>query len=193
MAPTYVTDQLAGPIWGWGAEVHGEITHAADISLDHPFGLVGQQGYQLGFYETGLQDLPLALSGRGSFIFNGNRTNTVDNAITFTGTTAYEQNGSFNVLGENGETPVMTVSGPGTFKTGNLRVGLEGGDGVLVLKDGVSVAVNGSLRIGSNAGGETRQTVRGRVEMENATLTTSADVNFAPNALVDGSDLTTVL
>ena len=193
MSPKYVTDQLAGPIWGWGAEVHGEITHAADISLDHPFGLVGQQGYQLGFYETGLQDLPLALSGRGIFVFNGNRTNTVDNTITFTGTTTYEQNGSFNVLGENGETPVMTVSGPGTFKTGNLRVGLEGGDGKLVLKDGVSVTVNGSLRIGSNAGGDTRQTVRGLVEMENATLTTSADVNFAPNALVDGSDLTTVL
>ncbi len=192
MAPTYYADALGGPIWGWGGEIYGEITYADGISLEHPFRLVGQ-GNTLNLYDTGLDKLPFEISGTGTFRFSYNRTNSTDSAITFIDPATYEQNGSFNVVGQNGERPVMTVTGPGTFKTGNLRVGLEGGDGALVLKDGVNVSVNGALRIGSNASGDTRQTVRGRVELENATLTTSGDVNFAPNGLIDGSDLTSVL
>ena len=191
MGPTYFTDALGGPIWGWGGEVHGTVTHSADISPTHPFNLVGQ-GYQLNLYDTGLQDLPLTLSGTGTFMFGGNYTNTADNTITFTGSAKYLQQSEFAITGDNGAMPTLTVSGPGTFQVNSaMRVGCEGKDGEFYVKDGATVNITGELRIGGNA--STRQKVKGRVIVENASLNnTGSDTRFAPNTLIDGSDYDTL-
>ena len=70
MSPTYVTDKLAGSTWGWGGELHGAFTYSPDISFEHPFGLVGQ-GNQLNIYhETGIENLPIEISGTGKFWFD---------------------------------------------------------------------------------------------------------------------------
>ncbi|MBR6733800.1 MAG: hypothetical protein IKL96_05305, partial [Kiritimatiellae bacterium] len=116
MSPAYVADKIATTTWGWGGEVHGPVTYSPDISAEHPFELVGQ-GRQLNFYGTGLENLPLAVSGTGTFSFAGDHTNTTGTAISFTGTATYQQNGHYGVQGENGEMPVMTISGGGTFRT----------------------------------------------------------------------------
>ncbi len=191
MGPTYFTDALGGPIWAWGGEVHGTVTHSADISPTHPFNLVGQ-GYQLNLYNTGLQDLPLTLSGTGTFMFGGSYTNTTDNTITFTDSVKYLQEKEFAITGDNGVMPTLTVSGPGTFQVNNaMFVGCEGKDGEFYVKDGATVNITGELRIGGNA--STRQKVKGRVIVENASLNnTGSDTRFAPNTLNDGSDYNTL-
>ncbi len=191
MSPTYVTDKLAGSTWGWGGELHGPLTHSPDISFEHPFGLVGQ-GNQLNFYGTGLEKLPLTLSGTGTFKFGGNTTNTADNAITFTGAAKYEQEKEFLIMGEEGTTSRLTVSGPGTFQVDStMRVGHDGRDGELYVKDGATVNFSGEVRIGGNA--STRMQLKGRVVLENATINNTASVvKFAPNTLTDGSDMTTL-
>ena len=191
MSPTYATDKIATTTWGWGGEVHGAITHSADISLEHPFGLVGQ-GRTLTLDGTGLDDLPLTVSGTGTFAFSGNHTNTTDSAITFTGTATYQQSGYYNVQGENGAMPVTTISGGGTFKTtGDLRAGYDGRDGAIVVSNGANVTVGGNLRLGSNA--STRYSVKGRMEINNATVTVTGAVNMGANGLTDGSDLETLM
>ncbi|MBP5321009.1 MAG: hypothetical protein J6334_08465 [Kiritimatiellae bacterium] len=192
MAPTYRTDALGGPSWGWSGRVYGTITHADGIDLDHPFSLVSN-GTALYFYGTGIESLPLTIDGTGTFFFDGARTVTADNAITFTGPATYQQADVFAVMGGAGEMPTMTVSGGGTLKTGQLRVGYDGADGALVVKDGATVAVEGDLRIGANIDGNNRKRVKGRLVVENGTVSTTGDINFAPNGLTDGSDRTTVL
>ena len=191
MSPTYVTDKIATTTWGWGGEVHGVITHSADISLEHPFGLVGQ-GRTLTLDGTGLNDLPLTVSGTGTFNFSGNHTNTTDNAITFTSSATYQQSGNYNVQGENGAMPVTTISGSGTFKTtGELRAGFDGCDGAIVVSNGVNVNVAGALKLGCNA--STRYSVKGRMMIENATVTVSSTINLGANSLTDGSDRETLM
>ncbi|MBP5227132.1 MAG: hypothetical protein J6336_07085, partial [Kiritimatiellae bacterium] len=69
----YDNDRLGGPAKNVNAEVRGTVIHADTISLDHPFGLVGQ-GYQLNLYDTGLESLPLTISGTSKFWFGGTRT-----------------------------------------------------------------------------------------------------------------------
>lgn len=192
LAPTYRTDALAGPIWAWGGHVHGAITTPSGISLEHPFSLVGQ-GYSLELYGTGLEDVPLTISGTGWFYFDGGHTNKTDNAITFTGAAAYQQSGEYVVRGENGEMPVTTISGGSTFKTtGELRVGHNGGDGALVVSNGVTVNASPHIRLGSNASGM-RTTTKGRLVIENATVTTPGCVYISSNGLTDGSDRETLL
>ena len=190
MSPTYATDKIATTTWGWGGEVHGAITHSAAISLEHPFGLVGQ-GRTLTLDGTGLNDLPLTVSGTGTFDFTGNHTNAADNAITFTGSATYQQSGYYNVQGENGAMPVLAISGGGTFKTtGELRAGYDGRDGAIVVSNGANVTVGGNLRLGCNA--STRYGVKGRMEINNATVTVTGAVNMGGNGLTDGSDLETL-
>ena len=151
MSPTYVSDKIATTTWGWNGEVHGAVTHAADISLEHPFELVGQ-GRTLTLDGTGLEKLPLTISGTGTFTFSGDRTNATDNAITFTGSATYKQSGAFSVQGENGEMPKVKVSGGGTFTTtGELRVGYDGRDGEMLIS-GVPTVSTGNIRIGANSG-----------------------------------------
>ena len=191
MAPAYATDKIATTTWGWNGEVHGAITHSPDISREHPFGLVGQ-GRTLTLDGTGLDDLPLTVSGTGTFSFAGDHTNTTGTAITFTGTATYQQNGHYGVQGENGEMPVMTISGGGTFRTtGDLRVGYEGRDGAVVISNGANVSVGGNIRLGNNA--STRQSVKGRMEIDNATVTASGSVNMSSYCLTDGSDRETLM
>ena len=193
MAPTYVGDKLASSTWSWGGEVHGTITHAAGIDLEHPFGLVGQ-GNTLNLYGTGLENLPLTISGTGTFNFNGERTNTTDNAITFTGSATYKQTGRFLVMGENGEMPLTTISGGGTFSgTSYMLVGFDGRDGALAVSNGVAVSTTSDIWIGGNPDGNSRQTVRGLLTIDNATVTTSGSVGVGPNCLTDGSDRDTVM
>ncbi len=189
LAPAYVTDTLGGPSGSWNGEVHGAVTHAAGIDLAHPFGLVGL-GNTLTLDGTGLDDLPLTISGTGTFNFSGNHTNTTDSAITFTGAATYQQSGIYSVQGENGAMPVTTISGGGTFKTtGELRVGFDGRDGAIVISNGVNGSV-GNIKIGCNA--STRYGVKGRMEINNATVTTSGTVYMGSNGLTDGSDLQTL-
>ena len=189
MAPAYLTDKLGGPSGSWNGEVHGAVTHAAGIDLAHPFGLVGL-GNTLTLDGTGLDDLPLTISGTGTFNFSGNHTNTTDSAITFTGAATYQQSGYYNVQGENGAMPVTTISGGGTFKTtGELRVGFDGRDGAIVVSNGVNSSV-GNIKIGCNA--STRYGVKGRMEIDNATVTTSGTVYMGSNGLNNGSDLQTL-
>ena len=191
MAPAYLTDKLGGPSGSWNGEVHGAVTHAAGIDLAHPFGLVGL-GNTLTLDGTGLDDLPLTISGTGTFNFSGNHTNTTDSAITFTGAATYQQSGIFSVQGENGAMPVTTISGGGTFKTtGELRVGFDGRDGAIVVSNGVNVNVTGALKLGCNA--STRYSVKGRMTIENATVTTSNNINMGANSLNDGSDRETLM
>ena len=191
MAPAYATDKIATTTWGWNGEVHGAITHSPDISREHPFGLVGQ-GRTLTLDGTGLDDLPLTVSGTGTFSFAGDHTNTTGTAISFTGTATYQQNGHYGVQGENGEMPVMTISGGGTFRTtGDLRVGYEGRDGAVVISNGANVSVGENIRLGSNA--STRQSVKGRMEIDNATVTASGSVNMSSYCLTDGSDRETLM
>lgn len=193
MAPTYDATRLGGPIWGWGGEVHGTVTHAAGIDLEHPFGLVGQR-YTLDLYDTGLENIPLTISGTGTFNFNGYRTNTADNAITFTGAATYKQTGKFYVMGENGEMPSVAISGVGTFTTTtDLHVGFNGGDGALAVSNGVAVSVAGNIHLGGNPDGNSRQAVKGRMTIENATVTTSGFVGLGANGLTDGSDRETLM
>ncbi len=186
----YDTDRLGGPTKNVNAEVRGQVIHADSITFDHPFGLVGQ-GYQLNLYDTGLEALPLTISGTGKFWFGGARTSTADSAITFTGTGTYQQEGVFAVQGANGSTPTVTVSGGGTLATGEMRIGHDGANGALAVKDGATVNVNGQLRIGGNT--SDRQTVKGRVTAENATISVSDEIKFGPNSLNNASDRTTVL
>ncbi len=191
MAPAYATDKIATTTWGWNGEVHGAITHSPDISREHPFGLVGQ-GRTLTLDGTGLDDLPLTVSGTGTFSFAGDHTNTTGTAITFTGSATYQQSGFYSVQGENGDMPVMAISGGGTFKTtGDLRVGYEGRDGAVVISNGANVSVGGNIRLGSNA--STRQSVKGRMEIDNATVTASGSVNMSSYCLTDGSDRETLM
>ncbi|MBO7653735.1 MAG: discoidin domain-containing protein [Kiritimatiellae bacterium] len=186
----YDNDRLGGPAKNVNAEVRGTVIHADTISLDHPFGLVGQ-GYQLNLYDTGLESLPLTISGTSKFWFGGTRTDTADNAITFTGTGTYQQESVFAVQGANASTPTVTVSGGGTLATGEMRIGYDGANGTLAVKDGATVNVNGQLRIGGNT--SDRQTVKGRVTVENATISVSDEIKFGPTSLTDGSDRDTVL
>ena len=191
LSPVYCSDKLGGPSGSWNGEVHGAVTHAAGIDLANPFGLVGL-GNTLNLYNTGLESLPLAISGTGTFNFNGDRTNTTDNAITFTSAATYQQSGNYNVQGENGAMPVTTISGGGTFKTtGELRAGFDGRDGAIVVSNGVNVNVTGALKLGCNA--STRYSVKGRMMIENATVTTSNNINMGANSLTDGSDLQTLM
>ena len=191
LSPVYCSDKLGGPSGSWNGEVHGAVTHAARIDLANPFGLVGL-GNTLNLYNTGLESLPLAISGTGTFNFNGDRTNTTDNAITFTSAATYQQSGNYNVQGENGAMPVTTISGGGTFKTtGELRAGFDGRDGAIVVSNGVNVNVTGALKLGCNA--STRYSVKGRMMIENATVTTSNNINMGANSLTDGSDLQTLM
>ena len=186
----YVADKLAGPIWGWGGEVHGVITHSGDISFEHPFELVGQNN-TLNLYGTGLDALPLVVSGTGTFNFDGNRTDAVDNVITFTGSAAYRQSGTFSVQGENGEMPKVTISGGGSFTTTDeLRAGYDGRDGEVVIS-GVPTVSTGNIRIGTNP--STRQPVKGKVTIENSTVTVPDYVGMSGNCLTDGSDLVTLV
>ncbi|MBO7655599.1 MAG: discoidin domain-containing protein, partial [Kiritimatiellae bacterium] len=185
----YDTDRLGGPTRNVNAEVRGMVRYAGEISLDHPFGLVGQ-GFQLNLYDTGLEKVPLTISGTSKFWFGGARTDTADNAITFTDKATYQQEGVFAVQGANGTTPTVTVTGGGTLATGEMRIGYDGANGALTIKDGATVNVSGQLRIGGNA--STRQKVEGRVTVENATLSVSDEIKFSPNTLTDGSDRTTV-
>ena len=148
--------------------------YSPEISAEHPFGLVGQ-GNTLTFYDTGLEKLPLTLSGTGTFKFGGNTTNTADNAITFTGAAKYEQEKEFLIMGEEGTTSRLTVSGPGTFQVDStMRVGHDGRDGELYVKDGATVNFSGEVRIGGNA--STRMQLKGRVVLENATINNTASV-----------------
>ena len=189
LSPVYCSDKLGGPSGSWNGEVHGAVTHAARIDLANPFGLVGL-GNTLNLYNTGLESLPLAISGTGTFNFNGDRTNTTDNAITFTGAATYKQTGAFSVMGEDGAMPVTTISGGGTFTTtGELRAGYDQRDGAIVVSNGVNVSV-GNIKIGCNA--STRYGVKGRMVINNATVTTSGTVYMGSNGLVDGSDLETL-
>ena len=189
LSPVYCSDKLGGPSGSWNGEVHGAVTHAAGIDLANPFGLVGL-GNTLNLYNTGLESLPLAISGTGTFNFNGDRTNTTDNAITFTGAATYKQTGAFSVMGEDGAMPVTTISGGGTFTTtGELRAGYDQRDGAIVVSNGVNVSV-GNIKIGCNA--STRYGVKGRMVINNATVTTSGTVYMGSNGLVDGSDLETL-
>ncbi len=189
LAPAYLTDKLGGPSGSWNGEVHGAVTHAAGIDLANPFGLVGL-GNTLNLYNTGLESLPLAISGTGTFNFNGDRTNTTDNAITFTGAATYKQTGAFSVMGEDGAMPVTTISGGGTFTTtGELRAGYDQRDGAIVVSNGVNVSV-GNIKIGCNT--STRYGVKGRMEINNATVTTSGSVYMGSNGLNNGSDLQTL-
>ena len=191
MAPAYATDKIATTIWGWNGEVHGAITHSPDISREHPFGLVGQ-GRTLTLDGTGLDDLPLTVSGTGTFNFSGNHTNTTGTAITFTGSATYQQSGSYSVQGENGDMPVMAISGGGTFKTtGDLCVGWDGCDGALVVPNGVNVTVGGNIKLGSNA--STRQSVRGRLTIKNATVTAANYAAMGQNGPTDGGDRETLM
>ena len=191
LSPAYLTDKLGGPTANWNGEVHGAVTHAAGIDLAHPFELVGL-GNTLTLDGTGLDDLPLTVSGTGTFVFSGNHTTSTDSAITFTGAATYRQSGDYNVQGENGAMPVMTISGGGTFTTtGALNVGYNGCDGELVVSNGVNVTVGGDLYVGGNA--STRQTVRGRMTIESATVTASGAIHIGPNCLTDGSDRTTLM
>ena len=92
--------------------------------------------------------------------------------------------------GENGAMPVTTISGGGTFKTtGELRAGFDGRDGAIVISNGVNGSV-GNIKIGCNA--STRYGVKGRMEISNATVTTSGTVYMGSNGLTDGSDLDTL-
>ncbi len=189
LSPVYCSDKLGGPSGSWNGEVHGAVTHAAGIDLANPFGLVGL-GNTLNLYNTGLESLPLAISGTGTFNFNGDRTNTTDNAITFTGAATYKQTGAFSVMGEDGAMPVTTISGGGTFTTtGELRASYDQRDGAIVVSNGVNVSV-GNIKIGCNA--STRYGVKGRIVINNATVTTSGTVYMGSNGLVDGSDLETL-
>ena len=189
LSPVYCSDKLGGPSGSWNGEVHGAVTHAAGIDLANPFGLVGL-GNTLNLYNTGLESLPLAISGTGTFNFNGDRTNTTDNAITFTGAATYKQTGAFSVMGEDGAMPVTTISGGGTFTTtGELRAGYDQRDGAIVVSNGVNVSV-GNIKIGCNA--STRYGVKGRMVINNATVTTSGTAYMGSNGLVDGSDLETL-
>jgi len=191
LSPAYLADKLGGPSGSWNGEVHGAVTHAASIDLAHPFELVGK-GNTLTLDGTGLENLPLAISGTGTFNFNGNHTNATDGTITFTGAATYQQSGVFSVQGENGAMPVTTISGGGTFKTtGDLRVGYDGRDGALAVSNGANVSVAGALRLGCNA--STRYGVKGRVSIENATVTVSSTINMGTNGLNDGSDLETLM
>ncbi len=189
LSPAYLTDKLGGPSGSWNGEVHGAVTHAAGIDLANPFGLVGL-GNTLNLYNTGLESLPLAISGTGTFNFNGDRTNTTDNAITFTGAATYKQTGAFSVMGEDGAMPVTTISGGGTFTTtGELRAGYDQRDGAIVVSNGVNVSV-GNIKIGCNT--STRYGVKGRMVINNATVTTSGSVYMGSNGLNNGSDLQTL-
>ena len=191
MAPAYATDKIATTTWGWNGEVHGAITHSPDISREHPFGLVGQ-GRTLTLDGTGLDDLPLTVSGTGTFSFAGDHTNTTGTAITFTGSATYQQSGSYSVQGENGDMPVMAISGGGTFKTtGDLCVGWDGCDGALVVSNGVNVTVGGNIKLGSNA--STRQSVRGRLTIKNATVTAANYAAMGQNGPTDGGDRETLM
>ncbi|MBQ8113798.1 MAG: autotransporter-associated beta strand repeat-containing protein [Kiritimatiellae bacterium] len=189
MYPTYVADKIATTTWGWGGEVHGPVTHSPDISAEHPFELVGQ-GRQLNFYGTGLENLPLAISGTGTFWFDGVRTNETDNAIVFTGSAKYQQGSAFTVQGVDGAMPTVTVSGGGTLEVPELRVGCDARDGALVVSNGANVTVNGNIRIGSNT--STRYKLKGRMVVENATVTAN-EYKLGANALTDGTDYETLL
>ena len=191
LSPAYLTDKLGGPTANWNGEVHGAVTHAAGIDLAHPFELVGL-GNTLTLDGTGLDGLPLTVSGTGTFVFSDNHTTSTDSAITFTGSATYRQSGYYNVQGENGTMPVMTISGGGTFTTtGALNVGYNGCDGALVVSNGVNVTVGGDLYVGGNA--STRQTVRGKLTIDSATVTASGIIYVGPNCLTDGADRTTLM
>jgi hypothetical protein len=190
MAPAYLTDKLGGPSGTWNGEVHGAVTHAAGIDLAHPFGLVGL-GNTLTLDGTGLDDLPLTISGTGTFNFSGDHTNTTDNAITFTGSATYKQTGSFYVMGENGEMPIVTISGGGTFTTtGDLFVGYGGRDGEVIISNVTSVSA-GNIRIGGNYS-STRQAVKGRMTIVNSSVN-ATDTSMSQTCLTDGSDRETLV
>ena len=190
LSPVYVSDKLGGPSGSWNGEVHGAVTHAAGIDFAHPFELVGL-GNTLTLDGTGLEDLPLTVSGTGTFNFNGNHTNTTDNAITFTGSATYKQNGSFYVMGENGEMPIVTISGGGTFTTtGDLLVGYGGRDGEVVISNVTSVSA-GNIRIGGNYS-STRQAVKGRMTIVNSSVN-ATDTSMSQTCLTDGSDRETLV
>ncbi len=192
LSPVYCSDKLGGPSGSWNGEVHGAVTHAAGIDLANPFGLVGL-GNTLNLYNTGLESLPLAISGTGTFNFNGDRTNTTDNAITFTGAATYKQTGAFSVMGEDGAMPVTTISGGGTHATTSyMRVGYDGRDGALAVSNGVTVNVSGEVWIGSNGSDSLRQLVRGRINVENATFSAASSVRFGVYGFNNGSDYNTV-
>ena len=190
MSPTYVADKIATTTWGWNGEVHGAIAPADDISFEHPFELVGQ-GRTLTLDGTGLEQLPLVLSGTGTFNFSGDRTNATDNAITFTGSATYKQSGAFSVQGADGGMPKVTVSGGGAFTTtGELRVGYDGRDGEMLIS-GVPTVSTGNIRIGANP--STRQPVKGKVTIENATVSAPDYAAMSANCLTDGSDRETLV
>ena len=189
LAPEYLTDKLAGPIWGWNGELHGAVTLPDGISFEHPFGLVGQ-GYTLTFYDTGLENVPLTLSGTGTFQFSGDNVNSNDNAITFTSAATYEQVGKFSVQGENGDMPVVTISGGGTFKATDLRAGYDGRDGKIVISNGVNAIMTGNIKVGSSE--STRYSEKGRLEIVDATVSGNL-VQMGANALTDGSDRETLM
>jgi len=189
MSPTYVTDKLAGSTWGWGGELHGPVVYSPEISAEHPFELVGQ-GNQLNFYGTGLEKLPLTVSGTGKFWFDGVRTNETDVAITFTGAATYQQGSAFTVQGVDGAMPTVAISGGGTLEVPELRVGCDGRDGALVVSNGANVKVNGNIRIGGNA--SDRYKLKGRMVVENATVTAN-EYKLGPTTLTDGTDYETLL
>jgi autotransporter-associated beta strand protein len=193
LGPVYCTDKLGGPSGNWNGEVHGTITHASDIDLEHPFELVGK-GTTLKLDGTGLENLPLTISGTGNFNFIGNRTNITDTAISFTGEATYQQSGNFYVRGEEGAMPVTTISGSGTVKTtGDLCAGYEGRNGEIKITDGAKVNVGGFLKIGCNLNGDSRPAVKGKMSIENATVTVSDIIYMGSNCSNGGEDRETLM
>ena len=189
MGPTYETTRLGGPIWGWGAQLFGAVAVPSTIDVAHPLELVGQ-GNLLELSGTGLEKVPLSISGTGAFTFFGARTNETDSVLSFTGSATAEQRDEFVIQGTGESQPKVTVSGGSTFKTGRLRVGHNGRHGELAVSNGAKLEVAGDVVLGGNVGD--RVPTRGKVTVENATVEMTGELKFAPTTKTDGTDRTTL-
>ncbi len=215
MAPAYRTDALgSSESWSWASSISGTVTHA-EASLAHPFELIGQySGATVQFNNTGLEYLPLRLSGAGTFEFLGRRTVTdgrTDSIVLADSTVTYKQGTQLYVNGTN-DLAQIDISGPGKLSIGDeialghtattgkmtingstvtmvneLKVGFEGGTGTLIASNANITAK--TLRIG---GANNRLVTRGNVELVNTKLTLSGTAYLSPTCPTTGADLTTV-
>ncbi len=215
MAPAYRTDALgSSESWSWASSISGTVTHA-EASLEHPFELIGQySGATVQFNNTGLEYLPLRLSGAGTFEFLGRRTVTdgrTDSIVLADSTVTYKQGTQLRVDGTN-DLAQIDISGPGklvigdevaighTRNTGKMtingstvtiandfKVGFEGGTGTLIASNANITAK--TFRLG---GADNRLVTHGTAELVNTKLTLSGSVFLSPTCPTTGADLTTV-